>query len=1193
MKLILTTAAEKSGLDIDQLNIPATLVLSAKSPEQQSVLRKLKEGQKVYPYITIKGQLGDSAGVFKDDPIDYSSPDAFLSEATLQFKISKVAAKLSSKMTDQRDGLDKIRFSYLAPPYLEVSKVVELDPVEGQEPMMAIQGKMWRASDQRLDFLDPDDAGTPYGKGRLNVEDVYATFDGTYVYTRLSPYATQIKETVEEQKSTFLRLQSVLKEKANPDLVKRLNAAYKGTQALLKAHAGDLYEVDVNKGYLYYISSSGNWLMSYVPGLRKIDMHDRLRMVQFCKDKLGLDPLNSEDQLALRNEALSFGTLSMQDRFRMEKFVPILAPMLARTNKEDVDAYTEAQEKLKKLKPTDGPLGADDLPGLRAGVNFFPHQSLILASIKNSDRDLIDADPGAGKTLIVICDIIEKMKQGKCKKPLVLMPEPLLDTFAQEVREFSEFNVWIFNTEAMGGWKKGDFNQFIDDAKKAPPNTIFLTSYNWISLEVSRVESGELHASTEKNEYNIPAHEYGYYKTFPRAEALLSVLGIDALYEDECHIMKGSSNQAWAAAVLQRAPICRGLTGTIMPGNPIDITGPMSSIHSGVFGSKDDFLDEYTEEGDIHRYQDDAAKRIRAKIRNFGTLSVRRSAWAGLLPKSRVKYHYAEMTESQQKAYEAILTGIVDDIKKDPKLSKLFSAMNRPERLLDATSGDIKMGNLLSRFTPLDIFLNAPGEVRQFKGVLTGDDAIPPKAKAVADIIKEHLSNDRNGKVIVFVQFVDGAQNLMENMPEDIKAVSAFYQGGMMGPLNRLKNPDDPLKVLFAVDRTLRTGHNIQSVNCIIHTDITWMPGDMGQREGRAIRPKQTREVDVHYVIMNNSAELLKLARMISAEHIIAKANSNFEDTTNLEIREMSLDAMSTFRSQKDLEPYLKRRQEIQAHTEAEAITQQSFYGTKLLERRGYTSIATMLPDAARIHTPSAGNFDGRPSIVDRLIEETLKDMPTAPKKPRSAFKFHLQHSEPGKWSLVSYVGNDPKGYLRQFGFDLVRENLYLEVRNRAEVKKLLDKIEKEITISNRPELDKWIPQVRVTQPGVPHGQQKDALKDRRKLSAETKPEVEVHYATIDGAPMLYVDTLNEDIEEIAILKRLGFQERPAYWSLDVTRGKLITFFERMTSKHPDVKFGDWSKLKTQVATAFKANDLLDRFDQFAVKERVQDDLSA
>ena len=59
-----------------------------------------------------------------------------------------------------------------------------------------------------------------------------------------------------------------------------------------------------------------------------------------------------------------------------------------------------------------------------------------------------------------------------------------------------------------------------------------------------------------------------------------------------------------------------------MPGNPYDVTGPMSTIHSSVFGTSDDFMKDNTVNGSIHDYQKDAPKKIRQKLKDFGVVSV-------------------------------------------------------------------------------------------------------------------------------------------------------------------------------------------------------------------------------------------------------------------------------------------------------------------------------------------------------------------------------------------------------------------------------------------------------------------------------------------------------------------------------------------------------------------------------------------
>ena len=649
---------------------------------------------------------------------------------------------------------------------------------------------------------------------------------------------------------------------------------------------------------------------------------------------------------------------------------------------------------------------------------------------------------------------------------------------------------------------------------------------------------------------------------------------------------------AKAAASLAEVPIVRGLTGTVMPGNPYDVTGPMSTIHSSVFGTKDDFLNEHTVSGSIHEYQKDAPKKIRQSLKDFGVLSVRKSAWAHLLPKIHRQFHYAEFTADQKKAYTALLVNILDEIRNDPKLSVILKKI---ESELD--SGDeINAGPLLARFTPLDVFLNAPAEAKDWlRALMVGDNAISPKAKVINSIIHKHLANPDAGKVLVFVQYKEAAKNLLENLSPDLKEHAAYYEGGMTEILNRFKTPQDPLKILFAVDKSLVTGHNIQAANCIIHGDQKWLPGDMYQRESRAARIGQKRDVYIHTVLVKGSAEVLKMARLISSEHMIAKANSDFVDSDTLQPVNMSLANMQNFTEDHQLHPYIERKKAIDANVEEQSVKDRDFYGPTMMRPHGYTEISKVFKEAKILKkVPSAKDFIGDAKNEDDLIAKDLEELPADPKHPKLLNLDLLQWDS--DWYIYSYKSADPTGFLRHLGFTLMRGYYYMEIPSKGAVANIVTKLEKNLVITNKPEFERQVRETRVGAPGTRSGLRKAAQKAQRSIVAaeespdfidkDKKGEVELKFSIMGGAPVIWCHNLFAAHDpELSILKRAGFELEPALWRKPTTRSQLKLFCMKIQTNFPQVRIADWDEFKSVAHLAFKGLDLTG-FDGLAEKKK-------
>lgn len=1114
--------------------------------------KKLKIGSSFYPFINEDGSFGNFGGIFKTSPVDVTDHHAFSVAASQVYQIdSEYSEAGDPNQNFINQEAHKLKGSRISPTKIDIQKIKEFN-YEG-ESFAYIAGKIYNAFDPRLEFFSPEE-GTSFGKGHFDPKNIKALSNGNFIHLKIADKSLEIKAFVEKQIEAFKKYAEAIEAK-DYDKVELYWEAFDHTQKMLKPHASEIYGFD--GVHLYYINNQGYWQTSDVSSFRDLDMDDRRRISSFLK-KEGL--LENPHKLFIKKERLS--DLAFTDRSSMKTLAPILFEA-TKNHIHDEDTYNRRLSKLSTLNPKSGPLGPSDLPGLKKGVELLPHQSYLLAALKDPNRMLVDADPGAGKSFVVMCDIIQQMKAQKIKRPLVLMPETLLGQFASEIKQFTEFNPWIINTESISNWD----HSFFEKAKAAPLNTIFLTSYNWISREYDEVDNGQI---TEKGA------KYRKTKVFPRPLMLMNDLGIDSVWADECQLLKNDSNRSKAASYFARLPIVRGLTGTIMPGNPFDVTGPMSVIHSSIFGTPKDFIEKYTN-GNIYNYKENAPKQIREDLKNFGVVSIRKSAWLHLLPKIHTEYHYAEFTPEQQKAYNALLQNILDEIRDDPKLAKLLTKF---EDAMEDTD-DISSEAFLSRFIPLDVFVNAPSEAKKWlKTVMTGKNTQSPKTKVIDEIIKEHLQKKDSGKILVLTQYKNSAQNLLSQLEPSLKSHAAYYEGGMVDVLNRFQNPHDPLDILFGVDKTLVVGKNLQVANCLIHADLKWQSGDMAQREGRAARIGQQKEVFIHNILVKKSAEILKMARIISQEHLVAKANSDFEDKKTLQPVRMTLQNMLDFNEKSQLEPYLERRKDIEKHFLTQAKTEETFFGPTLLKPKGYAPVTDLHEDAKLLSkVPSTSEFKGSLKAED-VTETQLEELPKDPLHPK------LLDLSVSNWDdqiyLVTYKTADPTGFVRRLGFNLFIDYYYLELTSKSQVPDVLDKIQNKFTISNLDAFESQVRRTKVMDRGKRLGLTKEAQKARLSVTSQKeKPEIEIYFSTVDGVPILWTHSLNGETE--TILKKLGFDKGPAQWRRLITRTKLTGLLDKIKTQYPEVRISNWENFKRSVNMIFKGLKL-EAFDDIGEK---------
>jgi len=1096
----------------------------------------INAGKKIYFYVQEDGQLS-LAGLFPNgvdaSVYDFSNENLFKDRSTSVFNISK--------------ELDKLKGSRIDPTYLEINRV------EKGSNGNLVSGLLHNAYDPRLTHLDRSEK-TEFGEGKFKLDDVVAFYDGTYFNLVLSPMATKIESIVNQQRTAFIDFESAESESKEKEKAKRV---IDYTASLLKPHAYEIFKI--KDDMVYFVTKSGKWQAFNIAGHRKIDLWDKQRIYEH---------ITKEQIKDTRSIKENFHSKSIKDRFLLKDLAPIFADEVLSSRENDKQELETIIKKSESIKPSDG---LEPIEGIKEGVELLPHQAYIIAKTKDRDRLPIDVDPGGGKTLCIIADALNQLKEDKAKRPLVVVPNSLVSQFAAEVRRFSDLNPWVINTQSLKRWKDGKLETMIADAKKAPSNTIFITSYNWLAAEKSEVENGKVIEKDGKRVYQTT-------QTYPRSYALLNEIGIDAVYLDEVHTLKNESHFTKAANILAKVKQVKGFTGTLMPGNLVDVLGPMGVIHSAVLETPTDFVSKYSPTKSINSYHKDAPKEIRSKLKNFGMPQVRNTVWSTLLPKLHRKYHYVNFDANQQKYFDKLLDNTIDDIRNDPSLKRAFEKFT----LSLEEDEPIVSKSLLDRFSTLETFVNAPAEAKSFlRDILTGDAAISPKMKIINDIVSKHLSDVNNGKVIIFCQYEKSAQAIYENLASNLKSKAAMYKGGMVDVLSQFKNEESNLKILVGVDATLRIGHNLQVANCIIHADTLWMSGDMRQREARARRLKQPREVYVHHVLVKGSHELLKNARILSQEHTIAKANSDFEDETMLPHVEMTLKGMRDFRAVEKIEPFVSRQEKLETFAEKQTEKDKEFFGTRVMAPTRYEALSKGKKLAV---VPSTDVFEGDFNDSKYIIEEELEEMKWEDKPP-TLLKFNFQNTN-NRWFLTAFKTSDPNGFVRRLGFLLQPPYYYIEVSAKGSISSIIDDIESaDIEI-----IDKDVLLSGISRSPITKGATKGILKQLEQRSRQVtsakeealKYQVNLDFSTVDGYPLIVTKNVKIGSKEGSILKRKGFKEGISYWYLPITRTRLLDLFKKLQHQYPDVRIADWDNFKKLSNTLFKV-DIKD-FDELGEK---------
>lgn len=331
----------------------------------------------------------------------------------------------------------------------------------------------------------------------------------------------------------------------------------------------------------------------------------------------------------------------------------------------------EEEASLLKVDPKDAP----KIPHIKPDTRFLPHQAYSLAFLKERKAAMIDADPGAGKTLMLLADVLDKMNRGLVQRPCIVMPNSLLSDQKRELEEWTRgtINFIVINTDTVkrsdpeaGTFEKGvrkglqkegnklkGLQELTKIIRSAPKNTIILTSYDWLrGGEDDKIET----ASGVR--YRNPSW-------------LVTRIGIDMLVLDESHVVRlnsGGEASGRAEAILQMSslvPYKRCYSGTVAPSSPDDLFLQMSFLDPSVLGNRKGFLEKYalsvTRSKKVEEFKPGAIKQIRDLVSRRVGVSIRRSAWLSELPSIKVNYHKATLTGPQRIVYERLLDRIIKE----------------------------------------------------------------------------------------------------------------------------------------------------------------------------------------------------------------------------------------------------------------------------------------------------------------------------------------------------------------------------------------------------------------------------------------------------------------------------------------------------------------------------------------------------
>lgn len=339
-----------------------------------------------------------------------------------------------------------------------------------------------------------------------------------------------------------------------------------------------------------------------------------------------------------------------------------------------------------------------------------------------------------------------------------------------------------------------------------------------------------------------------------------------------CHLLKNDTARTKAAqALIMDIPKKRLASGTFLMDSPSDLAKQIGLMDPTIFGSRDEFNEKYGEivkGGRVYAWKPNSGRQIMNDLRqNVVVAGAKRKEWAALLPWPEEEFFRVDLTPAQQAVYKALL---------DQTLEKIKEEASRNKKLKDAldnasdSSVDESLASLLRPFlSTLEQFITAPNRNELGARLLHGEDAISPKVAKVAERCRYHLDNKLVGKILVFTNYVVSAEEIFDNLPQDLKAQAILYRADQKLEAGSQFENDPSKTIMIGVENSMNTGLNLQHVSRLIRVETVWTPGVLEQGNSRVNRPELKKSDQREYtyydwILANRTIDITKVSRLIS-----------------------------------------------------------------------------------------------------------------------------------------------------------------------------------------------------------------------------------------------------------------------------------------------------------------------------------------
>ena len=468
-----------------------------------------------------------------------------------------------------------------------------------------------------------------------------------------------------------------------------------------------------------------------------------------------------------------------------------------------------------------------DYENMGAGLKLqpYPYQKEIIKFCLDTEKALIVAPCGAGKTPVILGIYDEAVRSGKITGPaLIVVKASLKLQWEKEVQKFSDYKPRVIQTLSQLKKDIADFQEQFEGAD------IFIVNYE-------QLRDLDIKARLKKKKFDFVAG-------------------------DEIQFIKDdNTKRAKALCEFSKARFTIGATATPVQKNPMDIFGIFKFINPSLFPRKGAFGERYVTWTTFGQY---IRKPVGAK--NEDELNRKLSPWmivktkqeiSSQLPSLVVLQRTCKFTEKQQDKSDRLLDAI-ENIREQERavMAKLAAAGAKSSKELKKLEIDILMYQSFAQELADDELLLSMSDSEKALDYVTGDKST--KTEMLVELVKEILESGE--KVAIFSRFRKYQSILLARFKKEKELADIKIAVVNGSTLNKQRNIEiydkfehGDHKILLMTDCAAE-GVNLSSCGYLVELDLALSYAVQTQRHGRIERADSTHKTVYVYQLLTEDS---------------------------------------------------------------------------------------------------------------------------------------------------------------------------------------------------------------------------------------------------------------------------------------------------------------------------------------------------